>query len=97
MTGILLHKCPWLTTIDWPVNAFVGKEARICFSTSAVLTNPGQITLDRISLFAPSLATAQSGFILKFHLGFRGDQSRSVRMTYKAILAGLSEAPLAAY
>lgn len=42
---------PWLTTIDWPVNAFDQKEAQnnaICATSSTVVNSPSTVSLSII-------------------------------------------------
>jgi hypothetical protein len=39
---------PWLTTIDWPVNAFDPKEAKnnaVCATSSTVVNSPSTVSL----------------------------------------------------
>jgi hypothetical protein len=55
---------PWLTTIDWPVNAFDPKEAKnkaVCATSSTVVNSPSTVSLS-ITFLITSCSEMPSSF-----------------------------------
>src|SRR6516165_10208496 len=55
---------PWLTTIDWPVNAFDPKEAKnnaVCATSSTVVNSPSTVSLS-ITFLMTSCSETPSSF-----------------------------------
>src|ERR1700746_1671711 len=75
---------PWLTTIDWPVNAFDPNEAKnnaVCATSSTVVNSPSTVSLS-ITFLITSCSEMPSSFACSgICLSTRGARTKPGQMT----------------